>query len=187
MFKDKNKVLVYSVLYTNSSIALLERISQITYLATTNFIHETVRNTCIAFLIILLISNILMMTLFSLTNVDNRQTTKQKLGNYFCYILSADICYSVGVQRSLATIFDIDQSIVVTMKVLNILHVLFISLPQILIVTIHSSAVGYFVGVDIFALFFSSFFILFSIVFLILCIKTDTLFDDYLFDMNISP
>jgi hypothetical protein len=186
MLKDKNKTLVYFSLYFNSSIAIIERIAQIVYLATTVFITQTVQNTTITFLIILSIVHILMMSLYALSNPDNRFTFKQKVGNFFCYILSAEICYSVGAQRCICTLYDADQSIVVTMKVLNMLHAMFVSLPQILIITIHSSAYGVFNGVDLFSLIFSSFFITWSIVFLVLCIKTDTLFDDYLFDMNIT-
>jgi hypothetical protein len=187
MAKDKNKILVYFSLYLNSIIAIIERIAQIVYIATTNFISPTVQNTTIAFVIILTISHIIMMGLYALSNPDNKFTLKQKFGNFFCYILSSEICYSVGAQRSICTLYDADQSIVVTMKVLNILHALFVSLPQILIITIHSSAIGAFNGVDIFSLFFSSLFLTWSIIFLVLCIKTDTLFDDYLFDMNINP
>jgi hypothetical protein len=186
MLQDKNKALVYFSLYFNSSIAIIERIAQIVYLATTYFITQTVQNTTITFLVILSIVHILMMTLYAISNPDNRHTFKQKIGNYFCYILSAEICYSVGAQRSISTEYDSDQSIVVTMKVLNMLHAMFVSLPQILIITIHSSALGYFNGVDLFSLIFSSLFITWSIVLLVLCIKTDTLFDDYLFDMNLN-
>jgi hypothetical protein len=182
-----NRKIVRACLIITSIICIADRLSQIIYLATTNFVSITVRNTCITFLILLPATNIFMVILYMLSNSD--RDMRSKIVNFFKYLLYTEACYAPGANYSIQTKYEenepqnISTYIITTQKVLNVLHIMFISLPQILIVTIHSSSVGKFVGIDIASLFFSSLFIFWSIFYYISCIQLEDVFDEHLTEM----
>jgi hypothetical protein len=179
-----NRRIVWICLVITSILCVADRLSQIIYLATTNFVSITVRNTCITFLILLPATNIFMMILYLFSS--HERETKTKIKNFFKYILFTEICYAPGANYEIQTKYEenepqnISTYIITTQKVLNVLHVMFISLPQLLIVTIHSSSVGRFYPIDIASLFFSCLFIFWSIIYYIVCIRLEDVFDEHL-------
>ena len=66
------------------------------------------------------------------------------------------------------------------MKLLNAVHVLFISIPEILIISINSSANDEFKKIDIASLVISAFFIVWSAIYYLLCTKFEVDYDDYI-------
>ena len=75
-----------------------------------------------------------------------------KISNFIKYMFSAEVCYSFWVQTVLENKFEaqeISNNFTITNKVLNVLHMMFCSLPQILIVCIYSSYLGRFIWIDI--------------------------------------
>ena len=68
---------------------------------------------------------------------------------------------------------------IVTMRLINGLHVMFISIPQLLIISINSSAHESFENLDIASLVISSIFIVWSGVYYVLCNIKEADYDDY--------
>ena len=68
------------------------------------------------------------------------------------------------------------------MRVVNALHVMFVAIPQLLIITIHSSANDKFEAIDITSLVFSCVFILWSVGYYFLCITKEDDYDSVIFE-----
>ena len=66
------------------------------------------------------------------------------------------------------------------MELLNALHIMFISIPQILIISINSSANENFEKLDIASLIISSIFTVWSLVYYFLCKVMEIEYDDYI-------
>ena len=66
------------------------------------------------------------------------------------------------------------------MKLLNGIHVMFISIPQILIISINSSAHEDFTKLDISSLVISIIFIIWSIAYYFLCAIKEIEYDDFI-------
>ena len=64
------------------------------------------------------------------------------------------------------------------MRLVNATHFMLVSVPQLLIVTINSSARGNFKGLDIASIVFSALFIVWSVVYYFYCIKNDEGYDN---------
>ena len=66
------------------------------------------------------------------------------------------------------------------MRLLNGIHVMFISIPQILIITINSSIHGMFQKLSILSLVISIAFIVLSSLYYFLCVIKEVDYDDYI-------
>lgn len=175
---DFDKILVFSSVYFNVFLALGNRLSQIIYFCVTTFINQNISNTCLAFILILPLSNIFMISIYLFSQNDLNITIKQKIKYFFFYIFSAEVAFSIGVHISFKSKFShLADNILITKKVLNAMHIIFISLPQLLIVTIHSSSLGTYKAIDIISLVFSCGFIMWSIAYYILCTVKETEYD----------
>lgn len=167
---DINKITIFFCIYFNMFLALGDRITQILYYCLTNFLNDTIKSTCLAFILISPISNILMITIYLLSHKDFNIGIRTKIKYFFYYILSVECGFSLGVHSSFKSKFSqYAENIIVTMKVINAMHILFVSIPQILIITVHSSSLGVFASIDIICLIFSSGFIFWSIIYYVLC------------------
>jgi hypothetical protein len=116
-----------------------------------------------------------MMIIYLLTHREKEITPKIKIKYFFQYVLSAEICYSIGVHQTFRSKFSkYADNIMITLKVINAMHLIFVSLPQMLIITVHSSSVGEFKAIDIISLIFSCLFIFWSIGYYFICLKLDS-------------
>lgn len=170
-------------IYFNFILCFLDRIFQIVYYGITDFSNnESLKNTCLTFLIIKPIANVLM-GLIHLIFIQENWDFLKKIKKMLIYIISAEFCYSFAVQASIDNKYEIQEitgpKFTITNKVLNVLHMMFCSLPQILIVTIYSSYLGRFVWIDILSLSLSSLFIFWSIIYYVLCLRECIDLDDY--------
>ena len=68
---------------------------------------------------------------------------------------------------------------IVTMRLINGLHGMFISIPKLLIISINSSSHENFEKLDIASLILSSIFIVWSIVYYVLCNAKEADYDNY--------
>jgi hypothetical protein len=181
---DFSKFIVYFSIYLNSFLAIGDRATQIIYYCLTNFNNSTIQNTCLAFILIIPCSNAVMMTIYLLTVNESFITLPTKIKYFFLYLISAEFCYSIGSHKSFKTRYSqYADNIIITMKVINTMHIMFISLPQILIVSIYGSSIGYFNNIDIASLVFSSFFVSWSIMYYILCNAKESDFEAELEDI----
>lgn len=179
---NTSKLLIYASITFNIILAVGDRISQIAYYASTIFLAKTVEDTCLAFILIYPIANIIIITLYMASQNDFNHTTGKRILNFFYYLFSIEACFPIGVQNSTKNRYHLEaDNILLTKKVVNAMHAMFVSLPQLLIVTIHSSSTGIFKPIDVASLFFSSAFILWSIIYYLLCTFFE---DDYLNELS---
>jgi hypothetical protein len=173
------KLLIYTSIILNVILALADRITQFVYCGITKFIEKTVGDTCLAFILIYPLANMIIIILYMLSQNDYQLTIKQRIFNFFYYLLSVEACYPMGVQNSTKNRYHLEaDNILLTKKVINAMHILFVSIPQLLIVTIHSSSIGVFSAIDVASLLLSSTFIFWSIIYYVLC----SVFEDDFFN-----
>jgi hypothetical protein len=169
---DSGKFFVFFTIYLNVVLAAADKISQIVYYWLTDkiFIYPEIRNTCLAFILIKPCANILMITMYLISHNDNNITVRTKIKYFFLYVISAEFCYSIGAHKTFKSKYSqYADNILITKKVLNMMHIMFVSLAQILIISIHSSALQNFQTIDIVSLCFSCLFITWSIIYYFLC------------------
>jgi hypothetical protein len=172
------KLLIYISIILNVILAVGDRLCQIIYYASTIFLAKTAGDTCLAFILIYPFANIIIVLIHMLSQNDFNKTFSKRIIDFFYYLISVEACYAEGVQNSTKNKYHLEaDNILLTNKVINAMHLMFVSLPQILIITIHSSSRGWFNPIDIASLFFSSFFFMWSIVYYLLCSIFE---DDYL-------
>lgn len=166
-----SKVFVFFTIYFNVFLAVVDRLCQIIYYGLTDFNNSTIKGSALSFILIYPGANILMIILYLISHKDYGITVRKKIKYFFIYILSAEACYSIGAFKVLKNQFTypIASEIIVIKKVLNTMHLVFVSITQLLIVTVYSSSVGEFQTIDILSLIFSSLFITWSGIYFVLC------------------
>ena len=171
--------------YFNCLIGVTDRILQIWYYAyskkNNKFGVKIADSIALTFIILPLGLNFILITLYCLFHHEEQITIVTKIKSFFLYLISTELLYPIGVQTSFKTKFSENaDNPIVTMKLLNATHAMFISIPQILIISINSSAHGSFEKIDIASLIFSIFFIVWSAVYYVLCIIKEVEYDDYI-------
>ena len=123
----------------------------------------------------------ILITIYCLFHHEEQITILTKIKSFFLYLISTELLYPIGVQTSFKTKFSENaDNPIVTMKLLNGIHVMFISIPQILIISINSSAHEDFTKLDISSLVISIIFIIWSIVYYFLCAIKEIEYDDFI-------
>ena len=166
----------------NAILGVLNRILQICYYCVTRykgvFQTDTVRETALAFCIFPTITNMFMMGLYCILHKEEMLTPKVKMKNFIRYVISLEILYPIGVHKSLRTKYSYSDDPLVTLRLINAIHFVFVALPQVLIVTINSSASENFKGIDIASLVFSAFFMAWSVGYYFYCVANDEGYDN---------
>ena len=181
----EGKNIVFSTIVINSIIGFINRILQITYYIKTkkNFINNQIKNTSLAFCILPTGINLFMIMIFTIFHKEELLSLKLKIKNFLIYLISFEILFPIGVHKSFKTKYsDSADNIIVTMRVINALHVMFVAIPQLLIISIHSSALDKFIGIDIANLFFSCIFIIWSVGYYFICIKKEDYYDTVIYE-----
>ena len=174
---DSGKFIIYFCIIINIVFTVLDRLSQLVYYSITTFLDDTVKNTCLAFILVGTCSYFLMMVFYLLSIKDSEIPLKDKIQYFFIFMVSTEVNYSVGVHKTFKSRWADADNILITKKVLNTIHLMFISLPQLLIISIHSSARQRWDAIDIISIFFSTFFIIWSIIYYVICIVREKDFD----------
>ena len=167
----------------NSIIGLTDRVLQIVYYCLTNhwddFQTKNVKKTALTFCILPSGLNFFMITIYTLFHSEEMLTPIVKLKHFLWYIFSSELLYPIGVHRAFKTKYSYEaDNPIITMRLVNAIHFMFVSIPQLLIITINSSARGDFKGIDIASLVFSCFFIVWSVAYYFYCIKNDEGYDN---------
>ena len=167
----------------NSIIGLTDRVLQIVYYCLTkhwdDFQTNHVKKTALTFCILPSGLNFFMITIYTLFHSEEMLTPIVKLKHFLWYIFSNELLYPIGVHRAFKTKYSYNaDNPIITMRLVNAIHFMFVSIPQLLIVTINSSARGDFKGIDIASLVFSCFFIVWSVAYYFYCIKNDGGYDN---------
>ena len=166
----------------NSVIGITNRVLQIVYYCLTKhwgeFQTPHVRKSALTFCILPTALNLFMITIYCIFHYEERLTPKVKIKNFFWYLLSMEFLYPIGVHRSFRTKYSYNaDNPIITMRLVNAVHFMFVALPQLLIISINSSARGNFKGIDIASLVFSCLFILWSVIYYFYCIQNDDGYD----------
>ena len=167
----------------NSLIGVTNRILQIIYYCLTkhwgDFQTPHVRKSALTFCILPSALNFFMITVYCIFHYEERLTPVVKIKNFFWYLLSMEFLYPIGVHRSFKTKYSFNaDNPIITMRLVNAVHFMFVALPQLLIVSINSSARGHFKGIDIASLVFSAFFIAWSVGYYFYCVARDEGYDN---------
>ena len=167
----------------NSLVGITNRILQICYYCLTkhwgDFQTSHVKKTALTFCILPSAINFFMISIYCLFHYEEMLTPKVKLKNFFWYLFSCEFLYPIGVHRSFKTKYSYNaDNPIITMRLVNAIHFMFVAIPQLLIVTINSSARGNFKGLDIASLVFSAFFLVWSFVYYFLCSLFESDYDD---------
>ena len=167
----------------NSVIGLTDRVLQIVYYCLTNhwddFQTNNIKKAALTFCILPSALNLFMITIYTFFHSEEMLTPKVKLNHFLWYIFSTEILYPIGVHRAFKTKYSYSaDNPIITMRLVNAMHFMFVSIPQLLIATINSSARGDFKGIDITSVVFSSLFIVWSVAYYFYCIKNDDGYDN---------
>jgi len=162
----------------NSLVGITDRVLQICYYCFTkhwgDFQTSHVKKSALTFCILPSAINFFMITIYCIFHSEEMLTPKVKLKNFFWYLFSCEFLYPIGVHRSFKTKYSYNaDNPIITMRLVNAIHFMFVAIPQLLIVTINSSARGNFKGLDIASLVFSAFFIAWSVVYYFYCVARD--------------
>ena len=179
----QNRLVLYIPMIFNSLVGLTDRVLQIVYYCLTkhwgDFQTKNVKKTALTFCILPSGLNFFMITIYCLFHFEEMLTPIVKLKNFLWYLFSSEILYPIGVHRAFKTKYSYNaDNPIITMRLVNAIHFMFVSVPQLLIVTINSSARGNFKGIDIACVVFSSFFIVWSVAYYFYCIKNDGGYDN---------
>ena len=171
--------------YFNCLLGIADRVLQICYYCFTRknnaFEVPTADKITLTFIILPFGLNFILITIYCLFHHEEQITILTKIKSFFLYLISTELLYPIGVQTSFKTKFSENaDNPIVTMKLLNGIHVMFISIPQILIISINSSAHEDFTKLDISSLVISIIFIIWSIAYYFLCAIKEIEYDDFI-------
>ena len=167
----------------NSLIGITDRVLQIVYYCLTkhwdDFQTKNVKKSAITFCILPSALNFFMITTYLIFHSEEILTPIVKIKNFFWYLISNELLYPIGVHRAFKTKYSYNaDNPIITMRLVNAIHFMFVSVPQLLIVPINSSARGDFKGIDISSIVFSALFIVWSVAYYFYCIKNDEGYDN---------
>ena len=182
-----NPIVVIITLYFNCLLGIADRVLQICYYIFTKkndlFAEEKVDNLTLTFIVLPFGLNFILITIYCLFHHEEKLTVLTKIKNFFLYLFSTELLHPIGVQASFKTKFSENaDNPIVTMELINAIHIMFISIPQILIISINSSANEKFEKLDIASLVISSIFTVWSLVYYFLCKIMEIEYDDYITD-----
>ena len=174
-YKNQGFILIFNLI-----LGTLNRVLQIVYYCmkryaknqiTNGFGVDTIRQASLTFCILPTAVDTFMMGLYLLLHSEEHLTVKLKIKKFFIFLFSMEFLFPLGVHLSLRTKYSYNSdNTLITMRLVNALHFLFVALPQVLIVPINSSIVDKFEGIDIVSLICSIIFILWSVGYYFICI-----------------
>ena len=188
--EKKTNIIILSAIIVNMIFGVTNRILQIVDYCIKvynkeqkyNFINDELKIIVLTFCLLPTLVNIFMMSLYTILHKEEILTLKVKIKNFILFILSMEFLYPLGVQMSLRTKYSYDSDDpVITMRFINAINFMLVSLPQLLILPINCSAKGYsFHPVDIASLIFSIIFMIWSVGYYFICIVYNNPLDDYI-------
>ena len=170
-------------LFFNSIIGVADRVLQICFYALTfnnNKFQQSADNIALTFIFLPLGLHFIIILTFVLFHYEKGITFLTKIKSFFLYLISSELLLPMGVHESFKTKYsEYADNPLVTMKILNVIHALFISIPQIIIISVNSSANDKFEKIDIASLVLSAFFLAWSAIYYFLCSIFENDYDDF--------
>jgi hypothetical protein len=191
---DEGSGLVYTTIIINSVLGVAERIFQIIFycknkkdVKTLNEgIHFLDPDSFSKFNKILLTFTILpsgihflLILLYTIFHNEEMLTVGKKIKKFFLYLFSSEFLFPIGIQYALRNKFsDEIDTVLNILKVLNLIHIMFISIPQILAICLFSSLIDKFRTFDIICLALSCVFITWTFIYYFICINKEEFYDN---------
>jgi hypothetical protein len=187
IFGEGNNIKQVIFLIINLLLGTINRILQIIFYCTKKYTNDdnrgfgidTLQQASLTFCILPTAVDAFMIGLYCLLHSEEYLTVKIKIKKFFVFLLSMEFLFPLGVHLSLRTKYsENSDNILITMRLVNALHFLFVALPQVLIVPINSSINdNNFDGIDIASLVFSIFFLIWSVGYYFICIMYEETYE----------
>lgn len=177
------KIYVNFFIYTFSMISIIERIMQIIHYTNTTFINDKIKDFSLIMILVRPIVFFVGFTIHITILKDNLLSFSDRVINILVFLGSSEINYSIGVQYSLLSKWKDGDVPIYTIRILQIFQFLFISLPSLIIIPVHSMALNFFSAIDTLGILFSSLSIGFSIIYFVFSSFKYDIFNDVVTDM----
>ena len=188
IFGDIDNLKQGLILIFNLILGILNRILQIVYYCMKKYAKnkekngfgvDTIRQASLTFCILPTAIDAFMIGLYCLLHSEKNLTVSLKIKKFFIFIFSMEFLFPLGVHLSLRTKYSYNSdNILITMRLVNALHFLFVALPQVLIVPINSSINDNFEAIDLASLICSIIFIFWSVGYYFICIINEAPYED---------
>ena len=179
-----SNILAKITIIFNCLLGISNRILQIIYYVLTkrdNKFLERADDITLTFIFLPLGINFIIIITFVLFHHEQGITILTKIKSFFLYLISSELLLPMGIQESFKTKYsEYADNPLVTMKLLNCVHAIFIAIPQIIIISANSSANDEFKKIDIASLVLSACFLVWSAVYYFLCSIFEVDYDDYI-------
>ena len=191
---DEGSGLVYTTIIINSVLGVVDRIFQIIFYCKNKKdvkqlnegIHYLGPDSYSKFNKILLTFTILpsgihflLILLYTIFHNEEMLTAKKKIKKFFLYLFSSEFLFPIGIQYALRNKFsDEIDTVLNILKVLNLIHIMFISIPQILAICLLTSLNDKFKTLDIICLLLSCVFITWTFIYYFICISKEEFYDN---------
>ena len=178
------------IILFNLVLGTLNRILQIIFYCIkrykeNGFQVDTIQQASLTFCILPTAVDAFMIGLYCLLHSEEKLTVVLKIKKIILFIISMEFLFPLGVHLSLRTKYSYNSdNAIITMRLVNALHFLFVALPQVLIVPINSSINDKFEGIDIASLICSILFIFWSVGYYFICIMNDGPYEDMITDFS---
>ena len=187
IFGEGNNIKQVIFLIINLLLGTINRILQIIFYCTKKYTNDdnrgfgidTLQQASLTFCILPTAVDAFMIGLYCLLHSEEYLTVKIKIKKFFVFLLSMEFLFPLGVHLSLRTKYsENSDNILITMRLVNALHFLFVALPQVLIVPINSSINDNFEAIDLASLICSIIFIFWSVGYYFICIINEAPYED---------
>ena len=182
---DGSKRLVLGFTITNAIMTIADTSTQILHYFLTTWATDEAKDIALMFLIFRPVTLFLMFSIYTIFHYEKIITCGKKLITFVLFLACMYIGYSPGVHLSFYSKFYLDsENGIVICKVVNAFTFIFVSLPKLLIIPINSSSHNTWEVIDIIALVISSLFLIWCIIYYVMCGLRDFDFEIELEDMS---
>ena len=180
---DEGSKLVYATIIINSILGVADRVLQIIYycknkknIKDENF--EDFEKNLLVFIILPSGIHFFMILIYTIFHNEEILTTGKKIKKFFFYLFSSEFLFPMGIQYALKNKFsDEIDTVLNILKVLNSIHILFVSIPQILGICLFNSFTK-FTTLAIICLILSCLFIVWTFIYYFLCVTKEEFYDN---------
>ena len=191
---DEGSGLVYTTIIINSVLGVVDRIFQIIFYCKNKkdvknlnegifFLepdsYSKFNKILLTFTILPSGIHFLLILLYTIFHNEEMLTVGKKIKKFFLYLFSSEFLFPIGIQYALRNKFsDEIDTVLNILKVLNLIHIMFISIPQILAICLFSSLIDKFRTFDIICLALSCVFITWTFIYYFICINKEEFYDN---------
>lgn len=184
MINDSKRFVTIFVVI-NTVVISADTITQILHYSLTLWYTEEAKNLALLFILFRPVLLFCMFLTYALLHYERMLTCSKKILTFFIFLFSMYAGYSPGVHLSFYSKYYLEsENGIVVCKIVNAFSFIFVALPKILIIPINNSNSESWLAIDIIALIFSCIFIVWSIIYYVVCGQRDFDFEIEMEDMS---